>query len=154
MPNVLLLSFDPASIGPRTRLLETAGFSLQICEPSWPACLEMTQAFLPDVIAVDLGKLPSHGRSVAKALREHRETRDIPLVLFRVASHELETTRLQVPGGVVAFDYELVDRLRSAALTRLAHRVREERRQEEAASASEEVPAGKEPKPRKARPSA
>jgi CheY-like chemotaxis protein len=120
MPKVLLLTFDTESREPRRKDLEEAGFTVAIDEPSWPAALEAAKRFQPDVIAVDCGQLPSHGRETAAALRTTSPADAVPLVLFRVADHDVERTRLKVPGGVVAFDWELLDRLRSAALTRLA----------------------------------
>jgi CheY-like chemotaxis protein len=120
MPKVLLLTFDVESRQSRRQDLEEAGFSVAVEEPSWPAALEAAKRFEPDVIAVDCGQLPSHGRETAAALRTTPPADAVPLVLFRVADHDVERTRLKVPGGVVAFDWELLDRLRSAALTRLA----------------------------------
>lgn len=121
MPKVLLLTYDAESREPRRKDFEDAGFSVATEEPSWPGVLAAASQFTPDVIAVDCGLLPSHCRDTAEALRNNTATSGIPLVLFRVAEHEVERTRLKVPGGVVSFGYELVDRIRSAALTRLAH---------------------------------
>jgi CheY-like chemotaxis protein len=121
MPKVLLLTYDVESRDPRRKAFEEAGFAVEVEEPAWPAALEAAKRFAPDVIAVDCGQLPSHGRETAEALRTTAATNAIPVVLFRVAEHDIERTRLKVPGGVVAFDYELLDRIRSAALTRLAH---------------------------------
>lgn len=121
MPKVLLLTYDVESREPRRKDFEGAGFTVAIEEPSGPASLEAARRFAPDVIAVDCGQLPSHCRETAEALRTNAATGGVPLVLFRVAEHDIERTRLKVPGGVVAFDYELLDRIRSAALTRLAY---------------------------------
>lgn len=153
MARVLLLSFDPESLPSRRRSFEEAGFTLGVEEPGWPRALEAARKLQPDVIAVDCEKLPSHARETAEALRRSAETRDVPVVLFRVADHDIERTRLKVPGGVVAFEYELIDRLKSAALTRLANQAAAEsaaRAARSAAAPRTAAPASARAEPRKA----
>ena len=140
MAKVLLLSFDAESVGGRVSFFENAGFQVMAAEPSWPSCLQVVKSFEPDVIALDCAKLPSMCRQTGAELRKAPLARDLPLVLFRVADADIEQTRLQVAGGVVAFEYELTDRLRSAILTRVANQARAE---SEANRAKEEAAASK-----------
>ncbi len=147
MPKVLLLTFDAESRAGRQRDFEQAGFTVAVEEPKWPAAYDKAQKEKPDVIAVDCAQLPSHCRETAEALRTGAQTRNLPVVLFRVAEHDVERTRLKVTGGVVAYEYELIDRLRSAVLTRIANQAAEE-------SAAERAAAEKKAARRAARPAA
>ncbi|AKU92210.1 hypothetical protein [Vulgatibacter incomptus] len=126
MPKVLLLSYDADARKERAAAFESAGFRVSAAEPAWPESRDLASSFDPDVIALDCGRIATHCREIGEKLRKSAQTRDLPLVLFRVADADVERTRLEVPGGVVAFEHELIERLRSAVLTRFANLARAE----------------------------
>jgi hypothetical protein len=51
----------------------------------------------PDAFVIDLGRLPSHGREVARALRESKALRAIPIVFVGGAEAKVEAARAELP---------------------------------------------------------
>jgi hypothetical protein len=72
----------------------------------------------PDVFAIDLSRLPSHGREVAIFFRGHKATRHIPIVFVGGAPEKVEAIRKLLPDAV----YTAPGRLRSALREALANR--------------------------------
>src|SRR5512145_2450883 len=56
----------------------------------------------PDAIVIDLGRLPSHGRQVAIALRERKTTRHVPLVFVDGEPEKVARLRADLPDAVYA----------------------------------------------------
>jgi len=54
----------------------------------------------PDVVVVDLGRLPSHGRQLALWLRGHRRTQHVPLVFIEGDREKTDRLRRAFPGDV------------------------------------------------------
>jgi hypothetical protein len=51
----------------------------------------------PDAFVIDLTRLPSHGREVAGALRQHKATRHVPLVFVDGAPEKVARVRALLP---------------------------------------------------------
>jgi len=51
----------------------------------------------PDVVVIDLSRLPSQGRDVAMALRSYKSTRTIPLVFVDGEPEKVERIKAQIP---------------------------------------------------------
>lgn len=56
----------------------------------------------PDAFAIDLERLPSHGRAVAVALRQQKPTRHVPIVFLGGADEKVALVRDQLPDAVFA----------------------------------------------------
>lgn len=69
----------------------------------------------PDAIVIYLTRLPSHGRQTAKAIRERKATREIPIIFIGGKDEPLAKTKEVVPGGHFVQETEL-----EATLTLLA----------------------------------
>jgi hypothetical protein len=54
----------------------------------------------PDAIVIDLGRLPSHGRGLALALRERKTTRHVPLVFVDGEPEKVGRLRADLPDAV------------------------------------------------------
>ena len=72
----------------------------------------------PDAFAIDLSRLPSHGREVAIFFRGQKATRHIPIVFVGGAPEKVEAIRKLLPDAV----YTAPGRLRSALGAALANR--------------------------------
>jgi len=70
----------------------------------------------PDVIVIDLGRLPSHGRAVAVWLRQKKQTRMIPIVFVEGDPIKLAATRMMIPDAVYT-DWSKIRGAVTAALT-------------------------------------
>jgi CheY-like chemotaxis protein len=51
----------------------------------------------PDAVVIDLTRLPSHGREVARALRGSKATRHVPLVFVDGDAEKVKTTKALLP---------------------------------------------------------
>jgi hypothetical protein len=71
----------------------------------------------PDVIVIDLGRLPSHGRAVAVWLRRKKLTRMIPLVFVEGDPIKMTATRMMIPDAI----YTDWSRIRGAVNAALAN---------------------------------
>src|ERR1035441_6463395 len=72
----------------------------------------------PDVFAIDLSRLPSHGREVAAFFRGRKATRHIPIVFVGGAPEKAAAIRKLLPDAV----YTAPGRLRSALRAAFANR--------------------------------
>ncbi len=66
---------------------------------------ELTRALageLPAALVIDLGRLPSHGRSIATWLRERKATRSVPLLFVPGDAEKTERLRAAFPDATYA----------------------------------------------------
>jgi hypothetical protein len=79
MNRVLLIHWNDEEIVERARSLEEAGFDVHPSSEFGPHDMKGITDLAPDVIVIDLSRLPSHGRDVGLHLRGQKGTRAIPL---------------------------------------------------------------------------
>jgi len=77
---VFLVQWDRAAAQECTRQLEVDGWQVAVESEDGGRAYQRIRAELPDVVVVDLSRKPSHGREVARSLRQVRATRDLPIV--------------------------------------------------------------------------
>lgn len=80
MTSVYLVLWDEAEAKERAARLREAGYAVRCGWEQGGAPAREIRAQPPDAVVVDLGRLPSHGRSVARWLRETKATRAVPVV--------------------------------------------------------------------------
>lgn len=80
MPRVRVIHWREAEAGALIESCRGAGFQVDYDAGGGMVVTRAIRAKLPDVFAIDLSRLPSHGREVAVWLRRTRSTRGIPLV--------------------------------------------------------------------------
>jgi CheY-like chemotaxis protein len=80
MPVVRVIHWKEAEAGPLLAACRDAGFTTEYIEGDGGAVCRAIRAKPPDVLAIDLSRLPSHGREVAVWLRNQKSTRHIPIV--------------------------------------------------------------------------
>ena len=70
----------------------------------------------PDVVVIDLSRLPSHGREMGSFLRQRKATRHVPVVFVGGDPEKVERTRKALPDAI----YTPWSRIRSALKRALA----------------------------------
>jgi hypothetical protein len=68
----------------------------------------------PTAFVIDLGRLPSHGREVAHALRQSKALREIPIVFVGGAEEKVAKLRAELPDATYAAWGEISEALREA----------------------------------------
>lgn len=81
--------------------LRAAGHAVEVFT-SGDGSLAALDRLEPEVIVIDLRRLPSHGRMMVFALRERRATRAVPLVLVEGDAEKTARVRGEVPDAVFA----------------------------------------------------
>lgn len=95
---VRLVCWDAASAKAASSLLRRAGF--RVVNDSLEGASGMIAHFrqlAPDVVVIDLDRLPSHGREVAMALRKSKATRRLPIVFAGGAPEKVARMNAELP---------------------------------------------------------
>lgn len=79
MSRIQLLHWKEAEGCQRAKELRAAGFRVEY-EVDAHAALSVAKEDLPDALVIDLTRLPSHGREIARGVRQHGRMRALPLV--------------------------------------------------------------------------
>jgi CheY-like chemotaxis protein len=77
--------------------LRNAGYEVEYEEEFRPGLMKEWRESPPDVFAIDLSRLPSHGREIAIALRQSKATRSIPIVFCDGDSQKVAIIRELLP---------------------------------------------------------
>jgi hypothetical protein len=80
MPRVRLIHWKKAEAAEHFKVLEDAGYAIEYDEQLRPGLMKEWRENPPDAFAIDLSRLPSHGKEIAIALRQYKQTRTVPLV--------------------------------------------------------------------------
>jgi len=95
-PRAALVLWKDAETPERLAKLEAAGFDAHGGEVG-PSELRAWRADPPDVLVIDLSRLPSHGRDVALAWRASKRTRCVPIAFLDGAPAKVERAKEQLP---------------------------------------------------------
>jgi len=80
MPGVRVIHWRAAEAAALIDACRSAGLEVNYDEGDGSAVCRAIRAKVPDVVVIDLSRLPSHGREVAIWLRQTKPTREIPIV--------------------------------------------------------------------------
>lgn len=97
MKRVRLIHWNRDEARERVALLRAAGYAVEYESTLEPGMLRELKQWPPDAIVIDLERLPSHGRDVALALREHKATRHVPLVFAGGEPEKIDRVRQSLP---------------------------------------------------------
>lgn len=100
MKKVALIHWNQAEAGPRVEQLRAAGFSVEAHAKIGPAELRAYRDHPPDAFAIDLNRIPSHGRAIAIALRQYKSTRLVPIVFLEGDPEKVAATRAMLPDAL------------------------------------------------------
>jgi CheY-like chemotaxis protein len=118
MPRVRLIHWKASEAAALLANLRAAGHAVDYDEDVASGGFRAIRESPPDVFAIDLSRLPSHGREVATFFRGQKATRHIPIVFVGGAPEKVEAIRKLLPDAV----YTTPGRLRSALRAALANR--------------------------------
>jgi hypothetical protein len=117
MPRVRLIHWKASEAAALLENLRAAGYVVNYDERLSSEEIYAIREFPPDAFAIDLSRLPSHGREVATFLRGRKATRHIPIVFVGGAPEKVDAIRKLLPDAV----YAAPERLRSALRTALSN---------------------------------
>jgi CheY-like chemotaxis protein len=117
MPRVRLFHWRAAEADAVIESLRSARHEVDYDERAQDSVREMRRR-MPDVVVIDLSRLPSRGRDVAAFLRARKTMRHIPIVFVNGTEERVEAIRQSIPDAV----YVSVAKLRSAVRQAAANR--------------------------------
>jgi CheY-like chemotaxis protein len=94
-----LIHWNPDEAKARVAKLRAAGYRAAY-DPLTPAVLRRLRIEQPDVVVVDLSRVPSQGRDAAMWLRHQKSTRHIPLVFVEGEPAKVAKIKRQLPDAV------------------------------------------------------
>lgn len=101
MTTVRLVHWNADEAMERIERLQRAGFRVQFDELN-PGNYRKIRQSSPDVMVIDLGRLPSHGREVARYFRDTKATSNLPVVFAGGADAKVERAREEFPDAEFA----------------------------------------------------
>ena len=96
------MHWNEAETAERVARLRAAGFDATGELPEPVSFLRRLREEPPAALVIDLGRVPSHGRDLALAIRSRKETRDIPLVFAGGEPGKVEGVRALLPDATFA----------------------------------------------------
>jgi CheY-like chemotaxis protein len=94
---IRLVHWKEEEVPERARRLEDEGYEVDGDVPGTSIGVKQLREDPPIAFVIDLGRLPSHGREVAAAVRESKALRAIPIVFVDGAEQKVEAVRALLP---------------------------------------------------------
>jgi hypothetical protein len=94
---IRLVHWKQEEVGERAARLEAVGYEVDGAVPGTSIGIKELRENPPTAFVIDLGRLPSHGREVAFALRQSKALRAIPIVFVDGAKEKVERIRGDLP---------------------------------------------------------
>jgi CheY-like chemotaxis protein len=123
MPRVVVVHFEPAEASRLAARLAGEGFDSEAYLERGYRGFRRLRENPPDVILIDLIRLPFYGRYVGVELRKHKGTRAIPLAFLKGAPEKTAQVKALFPDAVFATLPKLAESLRRAIRKRPAEPV-------------------------------
>lgn len=108
---VFLIDFDEDAAATRVKALKKAGWSVDVETIDGALAWKRMREDPPDVVAIDLSRLPSHGREAGRAVRSAKDLRDVPIVFFGGTSEAQTRAAGVVPGAILIDASDLIPKL-------------------------------------------
>jgi response regulator RpfG family c-di-GMP phosphodiesterase len=113
---IFYIHWNPAEAESRAASLRKLGFTVAVeAEDGARACKHMSES-PPDAVVINLSRLPSHGREMARALGAIKATREVPILFVGGTEEAVEKARAATPAAEFASQEEI--ELALARLTR------------------------------------
>jgi hypothetical protein len=94
---IRLVHWKEDEVAERAARLEARGYAVEGEVPGTSIGVKQLRDEPPTAFVIDLGRLPSHGREVAWAVRQSKALRRIPIVFVGGAKGKVEAIRKQLP---------------------------------------------------------
>jgi CheY-like chemotaxis protein len=119
MKRVRLLHWKAEEGAAMADALRSAGFDVEYDAKFAPAIMRAMRERPPDAVAIDLSKLPSHGREIAIAMRGNQKTRHIPIIFVGGAADKVSIVREKLPDAGYCERDNMVAAIRKAMKQRV-----------------------------------
>ncbi|MEM7202865.1 MAG: hypothetical protein AAF628_21585 [Planctomycetota bacterium] len=100
MSLVFLVHWHANELAERAARLERAGFAVDGSAAEGGGAARSIRQRRPNVVVIDLARLPSHGKHLATWLRENKTTAATPLVLVADDAKRREAAKAQFPDAI------------------------------------------------------
>lgn len=120
MPRIRLIHWKANEAAALLAVLRAAGHAVDYDEKADSEGFRAIRKSPPDAFAIDLSRLPSHGREVATFFRGQKATRHIPIVFVGGQPEKVEAIRKLLPDAVYTAPERLGTALRAALKNRPA----------------------------------
>jgi hypothetical protein len=120
MLRVRIVHWKAPEAGPLIEACRACGFEVEYDDVNGGLLVKMIRQKPPDALAIDLTRLPSHGRDVAIYLRRTKYARYIPLVFVDGAPEKVEAIRRELPDAAFTTSKRLCAAIQSACAKRIA----------------------------------
>ena len=121
MTTVRLIHWNEAEGLERQKQLEALGFDACFDFGGGAVVMRELKAGSLDAVVIDLSRLPSHGREIARSIRSSKATRHVPLVFVDGAPDRVAATRALLPDAT----YTTWARLKTALLKAITRPVKD-----------------------------
>ncbi|HVQ58323.1 MAG TPA: hypothetical protein VMS60_05380 [Solirubrobacterales bacterium] len=101
-PRIRLVHWKAEEVPERAARLEAEGYAVDGEVPGTSIGVKQLREDPPAAFVIDLGRLPSHGREAAHALRQSKALRGIPIVFVGGAEEKLARIRAELPDAAYA----------------------------------------------------
>ena len=99
MRRIRLIHWNVGEAAERAARLRAAGYRVEF-DPVTPDLLRRIKEEPPPTVVIDPGRIPSHGRDVALALRTSKAARRVPLVFAGGEPVKVDRIRGVLPGAL------------------------------------------------------
>lgn len=106
--NLYLIDWDEAGAAEAAKELEADGWSVRIESIDGARAVKHMMDEVPDVVAIDLSRLPSHGRETARAIRSAAKMAAIPIVFYGGTEEARHKAAGVVPDATMTTHQELL----------------------------------------------
>jgi CheY-like chemotaxis protein len=102
MRRVHLVHWDAEEAKEKAAALREAGYQVAYGETDGARLFRKLREKPPDAVVIDLGRLPSHGRDLGLALRQAKQTRQVPLVFVEGDAKKTKRVKRLLPDATFA----------------------------------------------------
>jgi CheY-like chemotaxis protein len=110
---VFLVHWKAEQAAEKLKLLKKAGYDSEY-RPITPQVLRDLRAAPPDIIVIDLSRLPSQGRDIALNFRQYKSTRFIPLIFVDGEPEKLAKIKTLLPDAIYTTWKQIAPALKKA----------------------------------------
>ena len=111
---VVLIGWKQADVDARAAELRAGGVDVEASVPVPGSLLPSLRAAPPDVLIIDLDRMPSHGKAVGVAMKDSKSLRGIPLVYAGGVEEKVAGVRELIPDALYVSWLEIREAVRRA----------------------------------------
>ena len=118
MARIYLIHWNNEERSERIHQLTSAGHEVVSDLPNGPSFAKHVEEQNPDVILIDLSRLPSQGRDLGVMMRSRKGTRCIPILFVGGAAEKVEPIKQLLPDAIYTSWKDLISEIKTAIETK------------------------------------